>query len=464
MTPEYELVVRGGTVVTADGRGDADIGVRDGRVAQIGGPMAGTRELDARGAFVVPGALDMHVHFSTVSPEPGEEPLRFVDDFATGSRAAVAGGVTTFGQMSFPEDDLPVATIREAMTRDAAAAAAQSVTDYVLHPGVFTATTDLLEAIPELAAAGHMSLKVVTLAFDHDPANLINAIKLAGDHGMLTIVHCEDDAIIEFLTGDLIAHGHGHVSHYPDSRPEYTETAAVERAIAICEATGAPLCLAHLSAASAVASARRARARGLPVFVETRPVYLHRTAAVYQDADPGRFVGMPPQRSAGDVDALWRGLADGSIHTVASDHAPWYLADKTDPGLDVRTCRKGIAEIETMVPMLFDAGVRAGRISLERLVAVTATNAARLNGLYPRKGTIAVGSDADLVVLDPDLRRTIDARTMQSRADYCIYDGAEVTGWPRFTVSRGEVVVDHGQVVAPAGRGRLVPRTPTAAP
>jgi dihydropyrimidinase len=162
--------------------------------------------------------------------------------------------------------------------------------------------------------------------------------------------------------------------------------------------------------------------------------------------------------------AMWAGLADGSIATVGSDHAPWVLKDKVDPALDVTTARQGVADLETMLPMLYSAGVRTGRISLPRFAALTSANPARLFGLYPRKGTIAPGADADLIVLDPQLRRTIDGRSMQSRADYSVYDGMEVHGWPRFTVSRGEVVLEDGQVLPRPGRGSWLRRDRTAVP
>ncbi|GAB2464862.1 amidohydrolase family protein [Jatrophihabitans fulvus] len=460
MSEPFDLVVRGGTVVTAGGRGEADVGVRDGRIVQLGGTMHGERELDARGCYVLPGGLDLHVHFAAQAPQPGGPP-QFVDDFASGSRAAVAGGITTFGNMSFPDEEHP--TIRGAIARDEAAAAQQSVTDYLLHPGVFTATPDLPDAVPQLAAAGHLSFKIVTLGFDVDPANLVRSVALAGENGMLTLVHCEDHALIDFVTDELVRHGHG-LERYADSRPDFTESAAVERAVALCEATGAPVCIVHLSSEAALDVTRRARARGLPVFVETRPFYLNLTRDAYDGDEPGRFLGMPPLREHRDREVLWRGLADGSIDTVASDHAPFFLADKIDPDVDLHTCRKGVAEIEAMLPMLWSDGVAQGRLTPERLVAVVSTNAARLNGVYPRKGTIAVGSDADLVVLDPQRSRVIDAATMQSRADYCVYDGLTVTGWPRFTVSRGDVVVDDGEITAAEGRGRLVPRLPTARP
>jgi len=232
--------------------------------------------------------------------------------------------------------------------------------------------------------------------------------------------------------------------------------------VAICEATGSPVYIVHLSSRAALCAARRGRARGLPVFVETRPLYLYLTSEALSGPDGARLIGAPPLREPADVDALWAGLADGSVDTLGSDHAPWLLADKLDPAQDVTTARQGVADLETMLPMLFSAGVRTGRISLSRFVSLTSTNPARLFGLYPRKGTIAVGSDADLIVLDPDQRRTIDGRSMRSRAGYSAYDGAEVHGWPRYTVSRGEVVLEDGQVLAAPGRGRWLPMAGTA--
>ncbi|MDW5597410.1 amidohydrolase family protein [Conexibacter stalactiti] len=457
---EFDLVVRGGTVVTAASRAACDVGVAGGRIVQVGGPMRGRRELDASGAYVLPGALDMHVHLSASAPTR-DDPPRFVDDFLTGSRAALAGGVTTLGQMSFPDDET---SIRAVIARDMQAAGEQALVDYAFHAGVFTATDDLLEAIPELAAQGHMGLKLVMLAFDHDPRDLIAAAKLAGDLGMLTMIHCEDNALIEFAGAQLLAEGRGGMEHYPLSRPDWTETAAVERAAAICAATGAPINVVHLSSGAALEATRRARARGLPLFVEARPLYLTLDASVHAQPDSGRFAGMPPVRQPADVEALWRGLADGSIQTVGSDHAPWFLRDKTWPGIDVTTARKGMAELETMIPLLHSEGVARGRLTLERLVAVTATNPALLHGLYPRKGTIAPGADADLVIFDPELTRTVDAAAMQSRADYCVYDGWEVRGWPRTTISRGEVLYDDGSFSGEPGRGEWIARGKTVAP
>ena len=459
---ECDLVVRGGTVVTAGGSGECDLGITGGRISQLGGAPRGRREIDASGALVLPGGIDMHVHLT--SPEPPEPGVPgWVDDFASGSAAAIAGGVTTIGNMTFPAEGQ---SLRQALDRDLRAAGGTAAVDYVLHPVLYFASPQALAELPGLASDGHTSLKLfmTSAEFEAHAAEMIEAVAAAGQHGMLTLIHCEDGALIRFAAGRLLASGRGSLDHWAESRPDSAERAAVERAVAICEATGSPVYIVHLSSAAALRSARRGQARGLPVFVETRPLYLYLTSAALREPQGGRYIGAPPLREPGDVAALWAGLADGSVHTLGSDHAPWSLRDKVDESLDVTTARQGVADLETVLPMLFSEGVRAGRLSLSRFVALTSTNAARLFGLYPRKGTIAVGSDADLVVLDPRLRRTIDGRAMQSRADYSVYDGREVFGWPRFTLSRGDVVLADGQVLAEPGRGRWLSRGPTAAP
>ena len=459
---ECDLVVRGGTVVTAGSSGECDLGISEGRICQIGGPLRGRREIDAAGALVLPGGLDMHVHLSM--PEPPEPGVPgWVDDFASGSAAAIAGGVTTIGNMTFPSYGQ---SPRQALDRDLGAARGAAAVDYVLHPVMSSSSPEALAELPRLASDGHTSLKLFMTSggFETHADETIEAIRIAGQHGMLTLIHCEDGALVRAAGEQLLAAGRGSLADWAESRPESAERAAVERAVAICEATRSPIYIVHLSSRSALRSARRGQERGLPVFVETRPLYLYLTSAALREPQGARYIGSPPLREPDDVQALWAGLADGSVHTLGSDHAPWSLRDKTDDSLDVTTARQGVADLETMMPMLFSAGVRTGRISLSRFVALTSTNAARLFGLYPRKGTIAVGGDADLVVLDPQLRRTVDGRSMQSNADYSAYDGREVHGWPRFTVSRGEVVLEDGQVVSEPGRGQWLHRGPTAAP
>jgi dihydropyrimidinase len=459
---DFDLVVRGGTVVTAGGQARCDVAVRDGRIGQLGGSPRGRRELDARGALVLPGGLDLHVHLSVPEPsEPGEP--AWADNFDSGSAAAAAGGITTIGNMTFPA---PGDSLGEALDRDLRVAREQARVDYLLHPVLAEPTPQALAELPGLAQAGHTSLKLfmVLPEFDEHGDAMIEAIRIAGQHGMLTLVHCEDGPLVRYAGEQLVRTGRGGLENFAASRPVAAERAAVARVVSICEQTGAPVCVVHMSSQQALAAARAGKASGLPVYVETRPLYLYLTSEALAGPDGARFIGAPPLREPADVAALWAGLADGAVDTIGSDHAPWRLADKLDPAQDVTTARQGVADLETMLPMLFDAGVGSGRLSLSRFVAVTAASPARLAGLWPRKGTIAPGSDADLLVLDPNLTRTIDGAAMRSRAGYSVYDGRTVRGWPRFTVSRGEVVYTDGEVTGAPGRGQWLHRDATAAP
>jgi len=290
---------------------------------------------------------------------------------------------------------------------------------------------------------------------------VLDAVRRAGDSGLLTLLHCEDHAIIADATARLVATGRGAVRYAAEAAPIVSEVVATQRAVAIAEATGAPVYIVHLSSARALAVCTEAQARGLPVYVETRPLYLHLTEERFAERDGPKYLGQPPLRRQADVDALWAGLRAGSIHTVCSDHAPWSLAAKLDPTLSVATARPGVENLQTLMPMLYSEGVRQGRLSLEQFIALTATNAAKLMGLYPRKGTIAVGSDADLVIFDPTCSRKVSAAMLKSRADYSVYEGWEVTGWPVMTLSRGEVVFEDDLVIGRPGRGLLLTREAT---
>jgi len=199
----------------------------------------------------------------------------------------------------------------------------------------------------------------------------------------------------------------------------------------------------------------------VPVYVETRPLYLHLTRERFEDEDGAKYVGQPPLREQQDVDALWAGIRQGTVHTVCTDHAPWLLAAKLDSSHTITNLRPGVANLQTMLPMLYSEGVRSGRITLGRFVEVTSTNAARLFGLYPRKGTIAVGSDADLVIFDPDLTLAIEGSMLKSNSDYSAFEGWQVTGWPVVTLRRGEIVFRDGEIIGRPGSGTIVPRGAT---
>jgi dihydropyrimidinase len=275
------------------------------------------------------------------------------------------------------------------------------------------------------------------------------------------LIHCEDAAILAGAGQELIGAGRGAVPNFPDARPVSAEVAAVDDAVGLARRTGAPVYVVHLSSAAALDRCRQARAAGLPVYVETRPLYLHLTRERFTEPDAAKYVGAPPLRDQPDRDALWRGLSAGDVDTVCSDHAPWTLAAKLDPALDVVTARQGVADLETLMPMLFSEGVVTGRISLDRFVELTSANAARLFGLSRRKGAVTVGSDADLALWDPQERRVIDGAQMRSRAGYSVYDGWAVQGWPRFVIRRGQIVLADGDCRAEPGSGRWVRRAPT---
>jgi dihydropyrimidinase len=457
-TQHVDLLIRGGTVVTTSSRLPADVGIRDGKIVQIGGEMTAAKVIDAGDRLVLPGGIDMHVHLTGVDLPDGQ--LRWADDFASGTRAAAAGGITTVGNITFPRpDEGPV----EVVHRTATEVGPMAYVDFALHPVILDPALATPEALQQLVAEGNSSIKIFMVLgnFDNRARDYLEVMRTAGEQGMLTLVHCEDGCIIGHITERLVAQGRTSAEWYGASRPVFSEEVAAVRAIGFAEAAEAPIYVVHLSSQAALEACHRARARGVPVYVETRPLYLYLTSANLNEPDGAKYIGQPPLREASDVRALWNGLWDGDIQTFCTDHAPWKLGEKLDPSLSIANLRPGVADLETLLPMLFSEGVGKNRISIHRFVEVTSTNAARLFGLFPQKGTIAVGSDADITIWDPTLTRTVDGSAMETNADYSPYDGWEVTGWPIMTINRGEVVYDGGRIVGAAGRGRLVKRGPT---
>jgi dihydropyrimidinase len=455
---ELDLVIRGGTIVTVEGQRLADVGIRDGVVAEIGGVLSAAREIDAAGMLLLPGGVDPHVHLHVEEVDPHEPD--WVDDYFSGSQAALAGGITSLGNMSYV---CPWETVRERVQAETALVGAQAIADVFFHAVILTPTPATLAELGPVVAAGQASTKIFMClpTFEAFVPQFTAAMKATADAGGMTLIHCEDLPTIECCTAMLERQARTTLAHFAESRPVESEIVATERAVAMCRATGAPTYIVHLSSARALAACAAARAEGLPLYVETRPLYLYMTAERYAGADGPLYVAQPPLREAADVEAMWRGLADGSIDTVASDHAPWTRELKMDPKLDISHPRPGVAELDTMLPLLYTEGVVSGRISLERFVALTSTNAARLFGLYPRKGTIAVGSDADIAIWETRERRIIRDSDLRSRAGHTIYSGREVAGWPRTTIRRGEIVFDAGKVLGRAGSGQVIARGPS---
>ena len=337
--------------------------------------MQGVRELDARGLYVLPGGVDPHVHL-TCATAPMDGVQGWIDDFEAGSRAAFAGGVTTVGNMGFVEPD---ETLERGLEREAATVAALALADVFIHPVLMHPNERSLEQLSAVFAAGQPSLKLFMSdpTFDASFASFFRAMQATAQAGAITLVHCEDAGCIGCCTSLLMRVGAAAIRYFAASRPPDAELMAVLRTIGLCELTGCPTYIVHLSTQAALDACRAARARGLPVYVETRPLYLHLTDAAYASEQAGLYVGQPPLRSASDSEALWAGLLDGSIDTLGSDHAAWTREAKLAPDHDIERVKPGVADLETMLPMLFSEGVKKRGLTLERFVALTSTNAAQ---------------------------------------------------------------------------------------
>lgn len=449
-----ELLIRGGRVVNADGARDADVRITDGVISEVAPgltPGSGARVFDASGMLVLPGGIDPHTHL-----QPS-----FVDDFTTGSRAALAGGVTTVGTFAYARND---ETCVQAVNRLNEQVRTDAITDVILHASVWPPPADGAAQMRALADRGQPSFKIFMTRADFGAQmdGVIALLEAAREAGVLVMVHCEDGALLAAAVRRLRAAGTTTLDHYAESRPVIAEVAASQTATALCEFTGAHMYAVHVSSARALEVFARARAAGLPFHVETRPLYLHLNTANTTGEAALLALGQPPLRSAADTEALWRGLAEGTIDVLATDHAPWRREQKLDPELNVARVRPGISNLQFMLPMYFDEGVGRRGLSLERFVETTSTNAAQLFGLYPRKGVIRPGSDGDVAVWDPSRTATVHGEDDYSNADYSVFEGRAVTGWPVTVVRRGEVVFESGRVIGQPGSGTLVERTPLA--
>ena len=434
---------------TSEGQSDADVRIQDGKVVEVRPGLAPADEVvvEAKGLLILPGGIDPHTHLSPP----------WADDFESGTGAALAGGITTIGCMTSPREG---ESLLEAIEREEARATKEAIADVFLHPVVGVPTEKTRSDLSRLAASGHTSLKIfmVSSRFDENEAAYVELIRHAATLGMRTVLHCEDARILAEALRRLKSEGKTSLQHFPESRPVEAEARAVERAVGISETTGAPIYIVHLSSKAALDVAVAARQRGIRVAVETRPLYLHFTDERFAGPDGPLYVGQPPLRKPEDVEALWNALGEGGVDTVASDHAPWTREQKLDPTLDIEKLRPGVANLQCMLPVLFSEGVVRRQLSLERFVALTSTNAARLFGLYPTKGTVAPGSDADLVLWNPTETREVDGSALLSKAGFSLFEGLRVTGWPGVTIRRGEIAFRDGSIQAFAGSGRIVKR------
>ena len=456
-----ELLIKGGTVVTADRMGPGDVLVRGGRIAAVGPDVRAAAGRDARvidvsGHWVMPGGIDTHTHLLHPIDRLG---ITTADDFHTGTVAGACGGVTTIVDFSLQRRG---ESLLHARDRRFAEIEPDAVIDYSFHTIVTDVRDDVLAEMPVLIDDGFPSFKVYMTYGDKivNDAGLLRMLEVTGEHGGLVYVHCENDCAVNHLIERHLAAGKTGPAYHAPSRPPAVEAEATDRAIMLAGLAGSPLCIAHVTSSGAARHVADARERGEPVAAETCPQYLVLDDSVY-DPDAGfevaKFVCSPPMRAAEHREVLWKALAEGSIQQVS--HAPFHYENQKTTGRDNFTrIPNGLPGIETRLPLVFTGGVTAGRLSPQRFVEITATNPARIFGMYPRKGTLEVGADADVIVVDPGAEVEIDAARMHSAVDYNPYQGLKVRGFPTWTLSRGEVIVERGKPIPRRGRGRLARR------
>ncbi len=451
-----DLVIRGGTLVTPEGAFRAEVGIRNGVIAAIGQELAGREEIDAAGRLVLPGAVDPHVHLQLVTRQTVSN-----DNWETGTMAAACGGTTTV--LDFV-DPAPGQTLLEALAARQAQAAGRAAIDYGLHMTLRQADAETLAQVPAAAEAGCLSFKAYTTyeSYRLNDAELLAALSAVGRAGGLLLVHCESDAIVSWATQGLLATGRVEPRYHPQARPAIAEAEAAARVLALAEAAQAPVYLVHLSTGRAIEALARARRQGLRAWGETCPQYLTLTEAEYERAGfaGAKYVCSPPLRAPAEAEALWAALARGDLQTVGTDHCPFNYRGQKDLGRARFTeIPGGLPGIEARLALLYTFGVRAGRLTPERWVEVCCAAPARLCGLYPRKGTLAPGADADVVIFDPERPVTLSHTLLHERVDYTPYEGFRLQGYPETVLSHGVVVAHRGEFVGPRGAGRFLVRS-----
>jgi dihydropyrimidinase len=458
--PDFDLVIRNGTVATAADVFAADVGVKDGKVAALAARLPeGAREIDASGKLVLPGGVDSHCHIAQLSSNG----IMTADDFETGSRSAACGGTTTVIPFAAQHRGM---SLRQVVADYHRQAEGKAIIDYAFHLIVSDPTEQVLgQELPALIRDGYTSFKIYTTydALKLNDRQILEVLALARREGAMVMVHAENHDAIAFLAEKLLAAGRTQPKYHAVAHAAIAEREATHRAISLAEIVDVPILVVHVSGGEAIEQIRWAQARGLKVYAETCPQYLFLTE---DDLDKEGMAGAkcmcsPPPRDKANQELVWRGLETGLFEVFSSDHAPYRMdsSGKLRAGAapHFKQIGNGVPGLEVRLPLLYSEGVRTGRLALEKFVALTATNAAKLYGLYPRKGTIAIGSDADIAIWDPDREVTIAQSMLHDAMDYTPYEGMRVTGWPVITLSRGETVWEGGEAKGKPGRGQFLP-------
>lgn len=456
----FDLVVRDGLVAAGDATMRVDIGIRDGCIQAIAERLEDAAQVvEAKGRLVLPGGVDAHCHLD--QPNYGAV---CADDFRSGTLSAACGGTTTIVPFAMAHASDPLAETVAAYRRKADG---QALIDYAIHPTIQAATAQTLEQdLPELIRNGYASLKIFTTYDDFrlGDTEILAVFQVAARHGALVMVHAENDAIIAMLKKHLLSKGLVAPRFHAQARPPIVESEAIHRIASFAGLTGAEVLIVHVSSHVGLEEVTRARARGVRIHAETCPQYLLLTEADLdrEIVEGAKFMCSPPLRTAADQEALWAGMALGSLAIYSSDHSPYRLTGPGGKLLHGPQSRfdqiaNGMPGLELRQPLLFSEGYLKGRISLAQFIALSSTNAAKLHGIAAQKGSIAIGADGDLAIWDQDRETTVTPDLLHDNTGHTPYEGMRIRGWPVTTIARGEVIVDDGRVLGTAGRGRFVP-------
>lgn len=458
----FDLVVRGGKVATSTTIRACDVGVNDGRIAALSTDLTGSKVIDARGKLVLPGGIDSHCHVEQVSAMGAVT----ADDFYTATVSAAFGGTTTIIPFCAQHRGDSLSRV---LAQYHQVAQTKAVVDYSFHLIITNpdqATLDL--DLPAAISSGIRSFKIF-MTYERmrlQDEEILEVMAVARRNDALVMVHAENHGIITWLSGRMLKQGNKLPRYHAICHTRGSEAEAIQRIIALAELIDCPILIVHVSTAEGMSVIRQAQRRGLRVLAETCPQYLFLTA---KDIDRlgvrgAMFCCSPPPRDEAAQAACWEGLMDGTANLYSSDHAPYRMdaSGKLPKGESTtfKEMANGVPGLELRLPLLFTYGYKAGRISLEDFVALSATHHAKCYGLYPRKGSIEIGADADITVWDPELRVNVTDELVHDNAGYTPYAGRQLTGWPITVVSRGEVIVENGTFHGQRGRGKFIPRDP----
>jgi len=455
---EFDLAIYNACIVTASDQYTANIGIRNGLVAYLGNDDIKAQEIiDVEGKYVLPGGVDAHCHID----QPCNDGAVMSDDFDTGTLSALCGGTTTIIPFALQQNN---ESLFDTVSRYRSLADGKARIDYAVHIIMTNPSEKILnEELPELIKMGYSHYKIY-MTYDDLKLNdrqILDVLYSAKVNGSLIMVHAENDDCISWLTERLIKEGKTEAKYHAVAHSKIGEREATHRAISLSELTDVPILIVHVSNQQSLTEIQRARQRGLNIFAETCPQYILLTQDDLGSADGIKYICSPPPRSKDDHEAIWQGLKDGSFHIFSSDHCPFDMkGDKGKKVVDQGCCfdsvPNGIPGIETRLPLLMSHGVEKERISMKRFVSLTSTAPARLYGLYPQKGTIAIGSDADLVVWSHKIEEVIENKNLHHNVDYTPYERVMLSRKPEVVISRGDIVFSDNKPLSNLGRGKFI--------